>query len=104
MTAIDVVVMGLQKRPILAKVLRVGIRELPGSGIVVDKVMKPENRLVFEGWRREQTDTTMARNRARTEIAENRLRMARQRCRSNHTLITKMETVDPSPIAMAQML
>jgi hypothetical protein len=62
MTAVDVVVMGLQKRPISAKVLRVGIREFPGSGIVVDEVMKPENRLVFEGWRQEQTDATMARN------------------------------------------
>jgi hypothetical protein len=39
MTAVDVVVMGLQKRPISAKVVRVGIREFPGSGIVVDEVI-----------------------------------------------------------------
>ena len=45
MTAVDVVVTGLQKRPISAKVLRVGIREFLGSGMVVDEVMKPENRL-----------------------------------------------------------
>jgi hypothetical protein len=57
MTAVDVVVTGLQKHLISAKVLRVGIQEFPGSGIV-DKVMKPESRLVFEGWRQEQADAT----------------------------------------------
>ena len=37
MTAVDVVVTGLQKRPISAKVLRVGIQEFPGPGMVADK-------------------------------------------------------------------
>jgi hypothetical protein len=33
------------------------------------------------------------------ETAENKLRAEKQRCESDHTLITKMETADPSPIA-----
>jgi hypothetical protein len=43
-----------------------------------------------------------ARIKARTQIAENKLRMAKQRCESNHTLITKMETPDASPIAKVE--
>jgi len=34
-TAVDVVALGLQKQPILAKVLREGIWKFLGSGIVV---------------------------------------------------------------------
>ena len=44
MTAVDVAVTGLQKHPISAKVLKVGIREFPGSGISIDEAMEPENR------------------------------------------------------------
>ena len=44
MTAVDVAVTGLQKRPISAKVLKAGIREFPGSGISIDEAMEPENR------------------------------------------------------------
>ena len=43
-TAVDMAVTGLQKHPISAKVLKVGIREFPGSGISIDKAMEPENR------------------------------------------------------------
>ena len=36
-TAVDVAVVGLQKRPISGIVLRVGIREFPGPGIIADE-------------------------------------------------------------------
>jgi len=46
--AVDVVALGLQKWPISAKVLREGIWKFSGPGIVVDKVVKPEDRLVLQ--------------------------------------------------------
>ena len=41
--AVDVAVVGLQKRPILAKVLRVEILELPGPGMLVAGVLNDKD-------------------------------------------------------------
>jgi hypothetical protein len=43
MTAVDVAVVGLQKRPISAIVHRVGILELPGPGMLIAGVLNDED-------------------------------------------------------------
>ena len=58
MMAVDVVALGLQKRPISAKVLREGIWKLSGPGIVVDKVTKPEDKLVLQLKARDESKLT----------------------------------------------